>query len=286
MRKLLAALLLTLNITTLSAQGTMTKQAFTTSDGSQTINYWLYTPSNATEEMPLIVYLHGGSGKGDDLDKLTSNDGFPKYLSDGVFGDLRAYVIIPQLKSTFKGWSDNAIGVRDLIVSTQKNYSIDSGNISLTGHSMGGTGTWSIALRFPKLFNKIAPMSGSIDNTEENVNTLSSLKIWACVGSADNIVDPQKSIDIINALKAADVDAKITVFEGVDHFGVPEYAYKDLSLGVVAWLIGKDSSTGIELPAMEETANGKCYDLQGRIIQKPSRGLYIMNGKVRLARCQ
>ena len=26
------------------------------------LKYWLYTPSDPTEDMPLIVYLHGGSG--------------------------------------------------------------------------------------------------------------------------------------------------------------------------------------------------------------------------------
>lgn len=52
--------------------------------------------------MPLIVYLHGGSGKGDNLSLITSEDGFPKYLQSGELGDVRAYVLIPQLPSTQK----------------------------------------------------------------------------------------------------------------------------------------------------------------------------------------
>ena len=47
------------------------------------LKYWLYTPSDPTENMPLIVYLHGGSGKGDDLELITAVDGFPKYLRGG-----------------------------------------------------------------------------------------------------------------------------------------------------------------------------------------------------------
>ena len=56
--------------------------------------------------MPLIIYLDGGTSKGDDLSKLTEIDGFPQYLKSGVLGDVRAYVIMPQLKSDKKGWTD------------------------------------------------------------------------------------------------------------------------------------------------------------------------------------
>ena len=76
------------------------------------MNYWLYTPSAPTEAMPLIVYLHGGSGKGDDPELITNADGFPKYLRDGTLGNLRAYVIIPQLPSSQKGWANIADAFR------------------------------------------------------------------------------------------------------------------------------------------------------------------------------
>lgn len=40
------------------------------------LNCWLYTPENAVENMPLIVYLHSSTGKGDDPNVLLSSDGF------------------------------------------------------------------------------------------------------------------------------------------------------------------------------------------------------------------
>ena len=33
--------------------------------------------------MPLILYLHGGSGKGDDLELVTQADSLPQYLQNG-----------------------------------------------------------------------------------------------------------------------------------------------------------------------------------------------------------
>ena len=34
--------------------------------GNRPMGYWLYTPVPTRSDMPLIVYLHGGSGRGDD----------------------------------------------------------------------------------------------------------------------------------------------------------------------------------------------------------------------------
>ncbi len=201
------------------------------------LNYWLYTPANAKENMPLIVYLHGGSGKGNDLELITSADGFPQYLKEGQLGDVASYVVIPQLPSTQKGWSNGAAAVYDLIKVTISKFKIDEKNISLTGHSMGGTGTWSLALSYPTLFKKIAPLSGSIQLADDSVEKLKNLPVWAFVGSADTIVPPSSSMEFIDALKEAGGDAKITIFDGADHFSVPPLTYLDEEIDLVDWLI-------------------------------------------------
>lgn len=203
-----------------------------------TLKYWLYTPSNPTENMPLIVYLHGGSGKGDDLNLITFVDGFPQYLQTNQLGDVRAYVVIPQLPSSQKGWSDIAEAISYLIDSTVSTYKINSDNISLTGHSMGGTGTWNLACTCPKLFARIAPLSGSIRNTTDNISKLKNIPVRAFVGSADTIVSPNFSKEVVAALKAEGDDAEITVFDGADHFSVPSLTYLDQSINLVGWLIG------------------------------------------------
>ena len=142
-------------------EAVMTENTIRTS-GLENLNYLLYKPENATTDMPLIVYLHGGSGKGEDLSLLTANDGFPKYLKEGALGNIPAYVVMPQLSSSKKGWDDIKIPLRELINYVSEMYSIDTNRVSLTGHSMGGTGTWSIAASCPRLFSCIAPLSGSI----------------------------------------------------------------------------------------------------------------------------
>lgn len=205
---------------------------------TETMNYWLFTPQNATSNMPLIIYLHGGSGKGDDINILTEN-GFCKWVSEGKFDDVPAYIIFPQVSSSYRGWANVKNNLKLLIDAVVKKYSINTNKISLTGHSMGGTGTFSIASFYPRLFSAIAPMSGSIETTDTTVNTLSNIPVWAFVGDEDKIVDPQSSIDYISALQQIGADAKITIFEGADHFIIPELAYLDDEIDIIGWLISQ-----------------------------------------------
>ena len=203
------------------------------------LKYWLYTPSDPTENMPLIVYLHGGSGKGDDLELITAVDGFPKYLRDGQLGDVRAYVIIPQLPSSQKGWANGAAAVYELIQVTASKFGIDEENISLTGHSMGGTGTWNLALSYPTLFARIAPLSGSVRVQPEYIEKLKNIPVWAFVGSADTIVPPDSSMEFVAALKEAGGNAGITIFGDADHFTVPSLTYLDKDIDLISWLTDK-----------------------------------------------
>ncbi len=199
------------------------------------LQYYLYIPSNPEANMPLIMYLHGGTNKKGNVETLLTTDGFPKYLYDGYYNNLRSYVVIPKLTNSYTGWVDISDNLKTLIKTLNTSYAIDLNKVSLTGHSMGGTGTYQLQIKLPNTFACIAPMSGSIKNTEENLTGLSKTKIWAFIGTNDTIVDPSSSRTIIATLKSIGVNAKITELEGTDHFGVPSKAYKNNEL--ISWLV-------------------------------------------------
>lgn len=230
------------NVTTAAptsgAAATFTAHSLTTTQLG-TMRYWLYTPSAPAAGMPLIVYLHGGSGKGDDLELITAADGLPRYLQTGQLGDVRAYVLIPQLPADQKGWANAAAALRELIDAAVSAYRIDKNDISLTGHSMGGTGTWAVASLYPALFSRIAPLSGSVRSAAETAEKLKGVPVRAFVGAADTIVPPASSEETVAALKAAGGDAEITVFAGADHFSVPPLTYLDRDIDLIGWLIGR-----------------------------------------------
>lgn len=221
-----------------ASSGSMT--AHPASSASSELGYWLYTPTGAKQEqLPLIVYLHGGSGKGSDLQLITEADGFPQYLQTGKLGDVRAYVLCPQCPEEQSGWRDIADQVFALIDTVCAKYPIDTSRIILTGHSMGGTGTWALAALAPQRFSCIVPMSGSVRLTRRNQQALSQLPIWAFVASDDKVVDPASSADCISRLNATNMQARLTVFEHAGHRDVPALAWLDEDLGLLSWMLAQ-----------------------------------------------
>ena len=211
---------------------------FSFESGGVTLKYLLYTPENARAGMPLIVYLHSANSKGDDTSLLTSNDGFPKYLSDGALGALAAYVLMPQIPASERGWVNLSSFIAALTEKTASECGADRSNISLTGHSVGGTGSWNIAAAKPGLFARIAPLSGSVRANNDTVAALKNTAVRAFVGSGDTVIDPAMSQRMVEALRKAGADAEITVFEGASHEDVPALAYLDESLDLIYWLCG------------------------------------------------
>lgn len=182
--------------------------------------------------------IHGaGSGKGEDLSLITQAEGFPSYLQSGQLGSPNACVLIPQLPATYRGWSDMDGVLMQLISAAVREYDLDSANVSLTGHSMGGTGVWAIAAAHPGTFARIAPLPGSIRKTDENLEALKWVPVYAFVGDADTIVPPESSEAFISALQDQGSNARIEILEGADHFAVPGLAYLG-GYGLVDWLIG------------------------------------------------
>ena len=220
-----------------SAPGTLTKEKMQTSE-LDTLNYLLYKPQKMSTQLPLIVYLHGGSGKGDDLDRLTSVEGFPQYIQEGKIKNVQAMIVMPQLPKDRKGWTDIKTSIKELIDHVAVTYGVDNDRISLTGHSMGGTGAFALAAAYPELFSCVAPMSGSIKATPPKLEALSQMPVWAFVGTNDTVVDPASSRTFIGELKARNADANITEFDGAGHTEVPGLAYLDESIDILNWLTG------------------------------------------------
>lgn len=58
----------------------------------------------------------------------------------------------------------------------------------------------------PGTFARIAPMSGSVKFTKENLAALSKTNIWAFAGTNDTIASPESSREAIQKLKEMGAD--------------------------------------------------------------------------------
>ena len=227
-------------ITEKQAESTLMEGTLRTSAVGE-LNYLLYTPEKPRDNLPLILYLHGGSGKGNDLRLLLEADSLPKFLQEGQIANLDAYVVMPQLPAGKKGWEEVMPALEELIAAMEKTYGVDADRVSLTGHSMGGTGVWSLVLKNPELFSAAAPLSGSVRlSAGEDLQKLSGLPIWAFVGTADTIVPPDSSERMVDLLQEKGSTARITLLEGDTHFDVPTSVYLDKKLDLLGWLIKQE----------------------------------------------
>lgn len=219
------------------------EQKILSEHSNDTFKYLLYTPENAIDNMPLIVYLHGVDSKGDDISLLTSGDDLPKYFIGNQIKDVPAYILFPQLSSEYDDWLTVEERLIELVKNVIQQYNIDENKVSLTGFSMGGTATWRIATVYPDMFSCIAPLSGSIKTTETNLNNLKNLKIWAFVGSEDDVIVPEHSVNFVEAFNNLYGEAKINVFNGASHIDVPALAYLDKDISLLQWLYTNQKAT-------------------------------------------
>ena len=203
------------------------------------LNCWLYTPKDATANMPLIVYLHGMHGKGDTPNTLLTSEEFVQWLADGTLGEVPAYVLMPQVPSSRKDWVTLKKDIVSAIQEVVANYQIDSENISMTGVSMGGTGVWNIAASYPEMFCRIAPCSGSVRTNKGTLSALENMEIWTFISADDTVVNPQSTIEFMEQLACNNSQAIMTKFDDAEHMDVPTLVFLSEEIDLISWLIKK-----------------------------------------------
>jgi predicted peptidase len=159
------------------------------------MDYLLYLPEGYDKEekaWPLVLFLHGAGESGRDLNKVKIH-GPPKLIEAGK--KFPMIVVSPQ--SPRMGWDVPTLNaLLDEIVATHK---VDKDRVYVTGLSMGGFGTWALAAAYPDKFAAIMPICGGGD--PHDAVKLNHLSIWVFHGAKDNVVPPNRSENMVKALK-------------------------------------------------------------------------------------
>ena len=177
-------------------------------------NYLLYLPDDYEQKQshPLMLFLHGAGERGDNqLDRVKIH-GPAKLISQGK--KFPCVVVSPQCPSN--RWWD-AAELSALLDHIEANYKIDSKRIYVTGLSMGGYGTWALALREPNRFAAIAPICGGGNEISINYVDKITAPIWAFHGAKDTVIPLSKLEAMQKAHEAAGVEMKVTVYPEVGH---------------------------------------------------------------------
>ena len=176
-------------------------------------NYLLYLPQDYTESndknFPLVLFLHGAGERGDDLEKVKIH-GLPKLINEGK--EFPFIVVSPQCPENMF-WNADVLSA--LLDEIEANYRIDTNRVYVTGLSMGGNGTWSLALAEPHRFAAIAPVCGwSVPSV---ACTIKHLPIWVFHGAKDQVVPISASEQMVERLKSCGSSVKFTVYPEANH---------------------------------------------------------------------
>ena len=234
-----------------------TPHAYTNAKGER-MPYRLFSPARLDpgRVYPLVVFLHGAGGSGtDNLKQLQGANVFGALVWTLPENQARypAFVLAPQsdvnwpctvydpknpprIPADIKFCPPDVVGIGarmafEITDSLLGSLPIDKGRIYITGHSMGGAGTWHMIAHRPRFFAAAVPVCGHpLPSTAAAVK---DVPIWNFHGAADDIEPVTSSRVMIDALRKAAGRPLYTEYAGVGH-NVFMWAYTEPAL--LEWL--------------------------------------------------
>ena len=199
----------------------------------QSFNYVVNLPKDYDENKtyPLVFFLHGAGERGDDLE-VACTHGYMRYVREQG-AEYPFIFVAPQCPDgDYWGcYNESLLRFLDYICDA---YPVDRDRVILTGLSMGGTGTWMLAMADPDRFSCIVPVCGS--GIVWNAKRLASLPIRIYHGDDDPIVPFEESVVMLRELTRAGADVKLTICYGAGH-NAWEVAYQDPDL--IDWMLAQ-----------------------------------------------
>ncbi len=201
----------------------------------QTLRYSLYVPSskNATTLLPLVLCLHGAGGNAEAANILASSSIQSKHpciiMAPACDGKSSRWV-----ENDFRGGKEKGqrfvmpelIEALDAVVMEVK---ADPARLYITGHSMGGVGTWGLIANHSGKFAAAIPVAGHWSPAD--ASKIFNVAILAFHGDEDKAVPVSGTRDMIDALKKTTIvpEPKYTEFPGVGHGSAgPTYTKPEL----------------------------------------------------------
>ncbi|MFB0552840.1 MAG: prolyl oligopeptidase family serine peptidase [Phycisphaerae bacterium] len=177
-------------------------------------NYLLFLPEDygkKRQRWPLIMFLHGAGERGSDLNKVKVH-GPPKIVENRK--DFSFIVVSPQCPED-DWWTGKVEVLINLLDDIVARYDVDTERIYLTGLSMGGFGTWSLASEYPERFAAIAPICGG--GNRIMALRLEDMPVWVFHGAKDQAVPLEESEEMVKALRSRGGNVKFTIYPDAGH---------------------------------------------------------------------
>jgi phospholipase/carboxylesterase len=166
------------------------------------LEYQIREPKIVLNKNPLLLLLHGYGSNEADLFSFANELPEEYYVIsarapyDLQFGSYAWYAINFDADQNKFSDHDQAVLSRDLVVKfieeLKVKFPIDTSNITLIGFSQGSILSYSIALSYPNIVQRVGALSGylNLDINSDNYqnNDFSNLKVFATHGTVDQVI--------------------------------------------------------------------------------------------------
>jgi poly(3-hydroxybutyrate) depolymerase/lysophospholipase L1-like esterase len=195
--------------------------------GTDKLPYRIYTPENVTEEIPVLIYLHGETRKGSDNESQMYN---AQYMFDEMMSADEDCILVAPQCPTDSTWSDMASTVEALAQSIEN---ADSDRIYIAGYGEGANVCYD--LLESGVFAAAVPINGTGDTSKAEAIADTNAAVMAFNGGEED----ENARDMIKALISA--GSKNAEYSEIYSEGsnVQEQAAKS---GVTEWLLSKSKS--------------------------------------------
>lgn len=200
--------------------------------------YQVFVPARRAggAKLAAILFLHGSGERGSD-NRRQLEVGLGPYVR-GRRQDFPAIVVFPQAPGDSEWTQDAGRIAFAALDAALLEFGGDPARVHLTGISMGGYGTWELALQSPQRFAALVPVCGGItvdwtdarpemqtgsvlgaaDPFAEAARRLRNVPTWIFHGAKDDAVPPAQSRRMAAALEAAGArDVRYTEFPDANH---------------------------------------------------------------------
>ena len=212
------------------------------------MTYLVYYPEGFQPEKkyPVVIFLHGAGSRGETADRLKKNFSLKQIRKRK---DERNFIILaPHCKGVT--WSEWMSPLMHLLEQFRELPYVDNTRIHLTGNSMGGFATWTLATLRPDWFASAMPIAGGANGFTRR---LVDLPIRVYHGLCDTVVDPVLSFQAAQAVNKAGGHAELFFFPKNDHDIWAEVYDDDKNYD---WML---SFTNVREKTPVEAVTGKYY---------------------------
>jgi predicted peptidase len=219
----------------------------TLTHAGQSYRYVVYVPEHdGSRPLPIALFLHGAGERGDDGMRQTavgigsairwSRERFPMI------------VVMPQAPADTQWLGDTGRAAMLALDAATREFGGDPARTYLTGLSLGGYGTWHLAMEHPDRFAALVPVCGGILKPETANSVRQSpltagaadpyaataqkirpgIPIWIFHGADDKVIPPTESRRMFAELQKLGANVRYTELPGVGHnawdpaYGNPE----------------------------------------------------------------